>query len=187
LKTLPVTSGPNTYTGTYEFGQVKPGNYKVGVNSIYSFSAPAPVPVTVRTGDTIVVPKFELYTANNGLMTFTFNDTVQTGSPNLGIGPTTMSVSFPTTQYTFSIDFPVITGTGLYSTATHNTMQVRFFNWKQESWYADKNQGTATMQVTAFNPVSGIGNATFSFTAVSPGKPNVVVTKGTLYSVRLRP
>lgn len=187
LKTIPGKPLPFESVGAFEFDQVKPGTYIVGVRSIYSFTTPRPDTITVQPGATVVVPKFELYTANNGLMSFTFNDTVYTGSPNLGVSPTNTSVSFPTPKYWFSITFPEVNGPGIYSTATFNTMQVRVFNWKQDNWYADKSRGFATMQVTAFNPASGIGNATFSFTAVNPGKPDAVVTKGTLYSVRLRP
>lgn len=169
--------------GTFEFNQVPPGDYKLGVNPILNFWPPDPVFIRVSSGQTVETPRFKVYSSDHahGIFSLTYNDTVYTGNASVAGKQIIMS----TPRYYFSVTLPVIKGPGTYSTTTHTGIQARFNAYNYQDWYANNTMGSVIVNVTAFDSVSRLGHGTFSFTALKPGKPDVVVTKGVLNPVHM--
>ncbi len=173
--------------GTFEFEEVKPGNYQVMAKPFSDHEGPGPSPVTVTAGKTEEVHINLTKIPIDGLMSVSIDGSIIQGTPvfsAVGHG----SVSISNSDYLVYIDLPIISGTGNYTNA-NSDLKVTVLQYPTSArWETTKTLGTATLTVTAFDPNSLKGNATFSFSAPASGNGatgNKAGTNGSLKNTRL--
>lgn len=188
--------GTPTAAGSYELTNVKAGTYSLAFKANDAYDAPAPSSVTVTARQTTTVP-VATFTAlpANGVMSVVINGVLQTGNVTYFGGndyPIILnSNGWPnntTTGHSIWLTLPPITGVGTYTSATQNPNgdEVEFDVANSNNfWWANYSMGTATVTVTSFNPTTKRISGTFSFTAISSGRPDKVGTNGILKNIKL--
>jgi hypothetical protein len=174
--------------GEYTFEEVKPGPYQVMAKPFPDHEAPAPVAVSVSAGQTTTVPVITLTRVPiDGLISVSVDGSVISGTPLFSaVGNGSISISNSTMA--IYLELPEITKTGTYTNANSDLSVIVLQGPNTDRWETTKTTGTATLTVTAFDPVTLKGSATFSFSAPASGNGatgNKVGTNGSLKNARL--